>query len=464
MKKCSLLLSSLLVSLAILTACNHSNSKDDGKHNQEDEILKDMVTIQEAKAIIEKNAGNENFVLLDVRTNTEFKEGYLVGHLPEVDDDETDLFKKQRGVLQHDFYNTDFESWLSKLDKAKRYLVYCRTQVRSKAAFDKLKALGFKKIQYMHGGYTAWATAGAEYKVYHPPYKKALDVQIVGDKTKTKSTIKFDFISTNLDGDPARRAKLSLKVIPYSGGTAIGEKEEQTGNDGTCSWSFDATSKPAGKYKLVCEVTHKDAEGNNYEPVEAHYYFEIASTDEPVSGSADEITTDDKVIKPELAKKFYNKNVYGYKAYNNARQVVTIGEKVDQTKPTLMLFISTTCPGCMTKAQELVKYKWDNINVVPILTSVNTNDGKEIEKGITDTENALKNTYNLNDLVPIALYDVKDDIWFARFMFTATPQFVLINKEGQIKDIIYGGAEGVTMETILKKMATKFSLPVFELK
>ena len=89
--------------------------------------------------------------------------------------------------------------------------------------------------------------------------------------------------------------------------------------------------------------------------------------------------------------------------------------------------------------------------------------------GVTNTlqslgENALKNTYNLNDLVPIALYDVKDDIWFARFKFTATPQFVLINKEGQIKDIIYGGAEGVTMETILKKMATKFSLPTFELK
>lgn len=471
MRKFSLFLCSLLVSLAIITACNHSNSKDKDKPNpgQNDELLKEMVTVQEAKVIIEENKNNENFVLLDVRTDAEFSEGYLVGHLPEVDDSETDLFKKQRGVLHHDRYAEDFASWLSTLDKSKRYLAYCRTDKRSKYAFDILKSLGFKRIQYMQGGYTKWATSGAGYKVHRPPYKKAVDVQIVGDKLKTNSTIKFDFLVTNLDDKPLRHAKLSLKVIPYAGGAAIETKEDKTGDDGKFTWTFDATSKAKADYKLVCEVTHKDSEGNDYEGVEAYYYFSIADADVAVTGNSNEIKPDKDDDKGEArAKKFYNRNIYGYKAYDSDKKIATISEKINPLKPTLMLFISTACGGCMDKAKDLVKYNLDAITVVPILTSViKYEDAKkieEIEKKINEIQNELKNTYGLSELIPNALYDAKDFIWDSRFKFGVTPQFVLINKDGQIKDIIYGGAEGVTMKSILDVMSTKFNLPPFVLK
>ena len=471
MKKNSLFLCSLLLSLAILTACSHTNKKDNGKPNPnpEDENLKEMVTVQEAKVIIEKNNGNENFVLLDVRTDAEFSEGYLVGHLPEADDDETDDFKKQRGVLHHDRYAKDFNSWLSTLDKSKRYLVYCRTDKRSKYAFDILKALGFKRIQYMQGGYTKWATSGAGYEIHHPPYKKAVDVQIVGDKIKTNSTIKFDFLVTNLDDGPLRHANLSLKVIPYAGGAEIETKEGKTGDDGKFTWTFDATSKAKADYKLVCKVTHKDSEGKDYEDVEAYYYFSIADADVAVTGNSNEIKPDKDDDKGEArAKKFYNRNIYGYKAYDSGKKEVTISEKIDPLKPTLMLFISTACGGCMDKAKDLVKYNLDAITVVPIFTSViQYEDAKKIEeigKKIDGIQNELRNTYGLSELIPNALYDAKDFIWGYRFKFGVTPQFVLINKDGQIKDIIYGGAEGVTMKSILDVMSAKFNLPPFVLK
>ena len=122
----------------------------------------------------------------------------------------------------------------------------------------------------------------------------------------------------------------------------------------------------------------------------------------------------------------------------------------------------------MDKAKDLVKYNLDAITVVPILTSViKYEDAKkieEIEKKINEIQNELKNTYGLSELIPNALYDAKDFIWDSRFKFGVTPQFVLINKDGQIKDIIYGGAEGVTMKSILDAMSAKFNLPAFVLK
>lgn len=452
MKKRSLLLCSLLVSLIVAVACNHSN---------QEESLKEMVTIEEAKVIIAENKGNENFVLLDVRTNAEFKEGYLEGHLEDPDVSEEDPYKKQKGVLQYDYYDKDFASWILGLDKAKRYLVYCRTQNRAKKAFDILKDKGFKKIQYMYGGYTAWSKANrtdSSYGIVKLPYEKAVDVLITGDKIKTNSTIKFDFLATNLDGDPARHAKLSLKILSPSD-VEIATQELKAGDDGKVSHIFDLTGKSQGKYKLVCNATHKDSEGGDYKPVEALYYFEVAAQDEVVSGSATEIQVDPKDIKGiARAKKFYNRNIYGYQVRNRENKVVTLEKSVDSSKPTLVLFFSTKCQGCMKKSQELIKYKLDNINLIPIITSL---DLTKLETEIAKTEKDLKDEYGLGSIINITLYDAENGIWGSRFKFGETPQFVLINKEGQVKNIMDGD---VTIKAILDEMQTKFNLPAFELK
>jgi len=456
MKKINLLLCSLLVSLFFVTACDHSNKKpEDPKPapnpgpNIDDPLKPEKVTIEEANTIIEAHKGNKDFVILDVRTDAEFKEGYLQGHLYTEDTDDND----PAGVLQHDFYDPNFDQWILTLDKAKRYLIHCRTDKRSEKAFNKMKAAGFKKIQYIEGGYTAWAKKYPN-KLRKPEFDLAVDIQIKGDKIKTTGEIKFDFLVTNLQGDPLRKAKLNAKIVLDA--TDVETKEVEMGNDGKNTYTFNAAGKTKGAYRLICTVAHKSTEGVDYKPAEAHYYFDVAEQDVAVSGSEDDIATDD-VVSSEVRKKFYNRNIYGYKAYNSKEEVVTLGKSIDKTKPTLLILFSPLCGGCMVKAQELDKYKLDSINLIPTITSVNEDNLKE---GIAQTEKQLKDDFNLGSMVPSALYDAKDKIWFSRFKFNVTPIFILINKEGQIKDIVYGSNE-MKVETLLNKMETKFGLPKF---
>lgn len=454
MKKISLLLCALLASLVLVTSCKHDNGSGKGGNNPQpnpnDEQLKpEEVTTEQGKAIIEEHKGNENFILLDVRTDAEFAEGWLKSHLEETEDE------PHKGILQHDIYAPDINSWLLALDKSKRYLLYCRTQVRSKKAFDILKAAGFKKIQYMHGGYTEWRNKN--FPVITPEFEKAVDVQIKGDKIKTKDNIKFDFVLTNLKGNPLRKAKLHLEIL--QGNTKVDEKDIDMGNSGEGSYIFDATSKTKGAYRLVCKGTHKGTDGNAYKPGQAHYYFEVADADEAVSGNADEIKIEDD-ITTDITKKFYNRNIYGYEVYDKDQKVTTLEAKIDKTKPTMVIFFSPKCGGCMVKAKELIKYKLDSINVLPVITSV---DEAKLADEIAYTEKEFRNTYGLGELVPTTLYDAKDKIWLSRFHFGTTPKFVLINKEGQIKDIVHGG-ETLAVEALLKKMQDKFGLPAFEKK
>ncbi len=437
MRKCSLLLCSILASLLIITACNHSNNKKNGE--EKEEILKDMVTVEEAVQIIKENAKNSDFVLLDVRTNAEYKEGHI------------------KNAIQHDFFSPDFDQWLLQLEKGKRYLLYCRTQARSGASFKKLKDAGFKRIQYMEGGYTEWANQGKPIEI--PEYKKELDVQIVGDKVKTTGKIKFDFVVTNLDGDPIRKGKLSLQVL--LNGSEVAKEDTITDDSGNATYTFDATSKTKGSYHLVCTATHKYKDKNgkeqNYTPTKAYYYFDFADEDKAVEGNATEIAIKND-ITADMAKKFYNRNIYGYEVYNREKKVVSLGDSV-ASGPALVIFISTTCSGCMSKAQELLEYKLTGVTLVPVITSMD--DMEDLGTQIEKTEKSLKDEYHLDPIIPTTLYDCKDEIWFSRFKFQTTPKFILVNKDGQIKDILHGSED---IQTILKRMEKIFNLPAFEHK
>ncbi len=97
------------------------------------------VTLDEAEKLA---ADTNNVVVLDVRTRKEFAAGHLAG------------------AKNLDFYAPDFEQQLSKLDKSTPFLVHCATGGRSAEARDKMKALGFKTIYHMDGGYKAWSKAG----------------------------------------------------------------------------------------------------------------------------------------------------------------------------------------------------------------------------------------------------------------------------------------------------------------
>jgi len=80
-------------------------------------------------------------IILDVRTQGEYKEGHL------------------HNAVLIDFWGDDFKAEISKLDKSKPVFVYCKSGGRSSGAADALMQVGFKQVYNLDGGIMAWTGA-----------------------------------------------------------------------------------------------------------------------------------------------------------------------------------------------------------------------------------------------------------------------------------------------------------------
>ena len=96
------------------------------------------LSTEDSFKMIQDNKDNSSFIVLDVRTPAEYKEGHI--------DRSTNI----------DFSAADFADKISKLDKTKTYLVYCRSGHRSANAAALMKSANFTKIFNMLGGIVKW--------------------------------------------------------------------------------------------------------------------------------------------------------------------------------------------------------------------------------------------------------------------------------------------------------------------
>jgi len=105
-----------------------------------------------ANAAVEKNVSpdeaekllkeNPNIVVLDVRTEDEFKSGHIPG-------------AKNLSIL-----SPDFAKQLAALDKSKTYLVHCAAGHRSARACLAMDEQKFTSILHLNEGFKAWEKAG----------------------------------------------------------------------------------------------------------------------------------------------------------------------------------------------------------------------------------------------------------------------------------------------------------------
>ena len=100
------------------------------------------VTPQEAFTLIQDNQNNPDFVILDVRTPEEFAEGYI------------------ENAIIIDYYSETFRDELNKLDKDKKYLIYCRSGNRSGKTVPIMVELNFREVYNMTGGIIQWEAEG----------------------------------------------------------------------------------------------------------------------------------------------------------------------------------------------------------------------------------------------------------------------------------------------------------------
>lgn len=84
---------------------------------------------------------DKNEQVIDVRQDWEFKKGHL------------------ENAVNIDVMGDDFEARVSQFSKDTPLYVYCYSGGRSTEAAEKLKALGYKKVVNLTGGYSAWEKA-----------------------------------------------------------------------------------------------------------------------------------------------------------------------------------------------------------------------------------------------------------------------------------------------------------------
>ena len=92
------------------------------------------ITPQEALKLME----NEEVIILDVRTSWEFAEGHI------------------KNAKNLDFTDPDFNDNLQKMDKNKKYIVYCKTGRRGGIALETMEGAGFSNVYNLIGGYDSW--------------------------------------------------------------------------------------------------------------------------------------------------------------------------------------------------------------------------------------------------------------------------------------------------------------------
>ena len=100
------------------------------------------VTSQEAFDLLQESQGNPDFIILDVRTSSEFHNGHI------------------EGALNIDVNLPSFSEELEQLDRNAAYLVYCRTGNRSRTALRIMDDLGFTRAYHLANGITEWVDAG----------------------------------------------------------------------------------------------------------------------------------------------------------------------------------------------------------------------------------------------------------------------------------------------------------------
>jgi len=128
----------LIVALAGLVFAHQGRTKGEAG----DMAGQKNVSPAEAAKLMKENGPDPEFVVLDVRTPKEYRDGHL------------------EGAVMIDYRSNGFREKLETLDRGKTYLVYCRTGRRSGSAISMMEEMGFTRIYHLSDGIKVWKEKG----------------------------------------------------------------------------------------------------------------------------------------------------------------------------------------------------------------------------------------------------------------------------------------------------------------
>lgn len=100
-----------------------------------DEIISESVSVE----IFNQKIDSGDYIIIDIRTEMEHE-------------------KERIADMQNniDIFSEDFDKELNKLDKNKKYLIYCHSGSRTKMGLQRMRTLGFDEVYELEGGIVAW--------------------------------------------------------------------------------------------------------------------------------------------------------------------------------------------------------------------------------------------------------------------------------------------------------------------
>ena len=128
--------------IVMVGGCAQQMKKQEVMGPGEKYFFVDILSPKDAFELIQKNKGNSDFVILDIRTPEEFRDGHI------------------EGAVNVDFRSPNFGVEIDRFDKDKTYFVYCRTGNRTYSAVTLMGPLGFRSMVRLEGDINGWKSAG----------------------------------------------------------------------------------------------------------------------------------------------------------------------------------------------------------------------------------------------------------------------------------------------------------------
>lgn len=100
------------------------------------------ISVDDFYRLVSENKKNKDVVIIDFRTQEEYKGGHL------------------ENAININFYDNNLKDILNNLEKDKIYLIYCRSGNRSRKALKIMEELNFKQVYNMEGGIIQWNIKG----------------------------------------------------------------------------------------------------------------------------------------------------------------------------------------------------------------------------------------------------------------------------------------------------------------
>ncbi len=104
--------------------------------------IKGNIESENAYNLIQKNKNNSDFIIIDMRTQSEFSNGHI------------------ENAVNLDFTSDDFKLRLEELNKNKTYLIYCTSGDLCAEVYTIMMEHGYDTVYYLSDGLETWIADG----------------------------------------------------------------------------------------------------------------------------------------------------------------------------------------------------------------------------------------------------------------------------------------------------------------